>query len=82
MNAWYFMYDDTTQAKQIKNSILKKYPKGLMAMKAKWDEKIDYGNPDAVKKHFLDFLAASLITLSARLTLRDSGRATTMFTQA
>ena len=30
-----------------------------MAMKAKWDEKIDYGNPDAVKKHFLDFLAAS-----------------------
>lgn len=28
MNAWYFMYDDTTQAKQIKNSILKKYPKG------------------------------------------------------
>ncbi len=51
-------------------------------MKANWDEKIDYGNPDAVKKHFLDFLAASLITLSARLTLRDSGRATTMFTQA
>ena len=59
MNAWYIMYDDTTQAKQIKNSILKKYPKGLMAMKAKWDEKIDYGNPDAVKKHFLDFLSAS-----------------------
>ena len=58
MNAWYFMYDDTIQAKQIKNSILKKYPKGLMAM-TKWDEKIDYGNPDAVKKHFLDFLAAS-----------------------
>lgn len=59
MNAWYFMYDDTTQAKHIKSSILKKYPKGLMAMKAKWDEKIDYGNPDAVKKHFLDFFAAS-----------------------
>lgn len=59
MNAWYIMYDDTTQAKQIENSILKKYPKGLMAMKANWDEKIDYGNPDAVKKHFLDFLAAS-----------------------
>lgn len=74
MNAWYIMYDDTTQAKQIKNSILKKYPRGLMAMKAKWDEKIDYGNPDAVKKHFLDFLADFPYTAAREAYLERFGQ--------
>lgn len=56
MSALAIVGDDKTATETLKATILKKYPKGLLAMKEKYDEKFDYRDQAVVKKHFADFL--------------------------
>ena len=74
MSALQIVEGDKAQADALKALILKKYPKGLLAMKAKHDEPFDYRNQDAVKKHYLDFLAAFPYTDERELYLQKFGK--------
>ena len=49
-------YTDTAEATSIRKLIYEKYPKGLMAMKDRYDKKFDYRNPEATRKHFFGFV--------------------------
>ena len=74
MSALSIVEGDKAQEEAIKASILKKYPKGLIAMKQKWDEKVDYRNQAAIKKHYLDFLKAFPYTAEREAYLQKYGQ--------
>lgn len=58
MNALSIVSGNKEEADELKTTILKKYPKGLLAMKAKFDEPFDYHNQKGIEAHYLDFLKA------------------------
>lgn len=74
MSALSIVEGDKAQEDAIKASILKKYPKGLIAMKTKWDEKVDYRDQAALKKHYLDFLKAFPYTAEREAYLQKYGQ--------
>lgn len=74
MSALSIVEGDKAQEEAIKASILKKYPKGLIAMKQKWDEKVDYRDQAALKKHYLDFLKAFPYTAEREAYLQKYGQ--------
>ena len=74
MSALAIVGDDQTAAEALKATILKKYPKGLLAMKNKYDEKYDYRNQAEIKKHFTDFLQAFPYTPERNAYLQRYGQ--------
>ena len=74
MNAMAIVNNNKPEEEVIKATILKKYPKGLIAMKAKFDEKFDYRDPNAIEKHFLDFITAFPYTIERDNYLQKFGQ--------
>ena len=75
MSAFYIASEeDTATASALKARILKEYPEGLMAMKEKYSEKFNYRDPNACKKHYLDFLQAFPYTARREAYLQQYGQ--------
>ncbi len=74
MNAMSIVSGNKEEAEVIKATILKKYPKGLLAMKAKFDEPFDYHDQKAIEMHYLDFLKAFPYTPERESYLQKFGQ--------
>lgn len=74
MGALRIVENDQEAAAKLKANIVKKYPQGLLAMKEKHDEPFDYRKPEAMKKHYLDFLKAFPYTEERELYLQKYGK--------
>ena len=74
MNAMAIVNNNKPEEEAIKATILKKYPKGLIAMKAKFDEKFDYRDMNATQKHYLDFITAFPYTIERDNYLQKFGQ--------
>ncbi len=74
MSALQMVEDDQEATAKLKADIMKKYPQGLLAMKAKHDESFDYRSQEAMKKHYLDFLSAFPYTEERELYLQRFGK--------